>query len=366
MKKKDYYETLGVGRESTKEEIKRAYKRLAKKYHPDLNKSEDAAERFKEINEAAAVLGDDKKREQYDRFGTADFSNIGGEGFDFADFANFGFDFEDIFNTFFGRGFGGFGGGRRRGAAQARGDNLRFDLEITLEEAAAGTKKTVIIPRHETCPKCSGAGGTDLKKCPECRGEGAIRQTQRTPFGIFSTTRTCRTCGGTGEIVKDVCEICDGEGRVRKNNRLEIEIPAGVEEGTRLRVAGEGEAGERGGPSGDLYVLIRVKPHNIFKRKGNDIYIEVPVSFAEASLGTTIEVPTLEGKAKLKIPAGTQPGTVFRMKGKGIYDVHGYGKGNENVMVTINVPEKLSKKQKELLKEFEKESKSKRKGFFGF
>lgn len=365
MRKKDYYELLGVSRDATKEEIKRAYKRLAKKYHPDLNKSPGADEKFKEINEAAAVLGDDTKKEQYDRFGTADFSNIGGEGFDFADFANFGFDFEDIFNTFFGGRVGGFD--RRRGKpAPVRGDNLRFDLEATLEEAAAGTAKTVIIPRHETCSKCDGQGGTDVKKCPECKGTGVFRQTSRTPFGIFSTTRTCRTCMGSGEVVRNTCETCDGTGRIKKNKKLEIEIPAGVEEGTRLRVAGEGEAGERGGPSGDLYVLIHIKPHKIFKRRGNDIYVGVPITFAEASLGTTIEVPTLDGKAKLKIPAGTQPGTVFRMRGKGIPDVHGYGKGNQNITIIVKVPEKLTKKQKELLKEFDKELGKQKKRFFRF
>ena len=362
MTKRDYYEILGVSKDASKVEIKKAYKKLAKKYHPDLNKSEDAAEKFKEINEAAAVLGDDQKKQQYDQFGTADFSNMGGGGFDFSDFANFGFDFGDIFDQFFG---GSFGGGGRRRSAQTRGSNLRFDLEITLEEAATGIKKTVVIPRHEVCTKCNGIGGTDLKECPECNGAGALRQTSRTPFGIFSTTRTCRTCGGTGEVVKTACEHCDGIGKIKKDSKLEIEIPEGVEEGTRLRVAGEGEAGERGGPTGDLYVLIHVKPHKIFKRRGNDIYLEYPITFSEAALGTTIEVPTLEGKAKLKIPSGTQPGTVFRMKGKGIPDLHSYGRGNQNVIVTVTVPEKLNKKQKEILKDFDKSVKKKRKGLFG-
>ena len=362
MTKKDYYETLGVGKGASKTEIKKAYKNLAKKYHPDLNKSPDAAEKFKEINEAAAVLGDDQKKQQYDQFGTADFSGMGGGGFDFSDFANFGFDFGDIFDSFFGKGFGG---GRRRGPSPSAGNNLRFDMEITLEEAASGIKKTVIIPRNESCPKCNGLGGTDVKKCPECEGHGAVRQTQRTPFGIFATTRTCRKCGGEGQVVKTACEHCDGIGKIRNEKKLEIEIPAGVDEGTRLRVAEEGEAGDRGGPSGDLYVLIHVKDHKIFKRRGDDIHVEVPISFSEAALGTTIEVPTLEGKAKLKIPSGTQPGTIFRMKGKGIPDVHGYGTGHQMVTVTVYVPEKLTKKQKEMLKNFDEEGKKKRKGFFG-
>lgn len=363
MSKKDYYETLGVSRDASKEEIKRAYKKLAKKYHPDLNKSEDASDKFKELNEAAAILGDDQKKQNYDQFGTADFSNMGGGGFDSSDFANFGFDFGEIFDQFFG---GRFGGGGRRRSSSTRGDNLRFDLEITLEEAAKGTKKTVVIPRHETCAKCNGLGGTDAKECPECHGAGVLKQTSRTPFGIFSTTRTCRTCDGVGEVVKNICEHCDGIGKVKNNKKLEIEIPAGVEEGTRLRVSEEGEAGDRGGPSGDLYVLIHVQEHKIFKRRGNDIYLEYPLSFSEAALGTTIEIPTLEGKAKLKIPSGTQPGTVFRMKGKGIPDLHGYGQGNQNVIVIVKIPEKLTKKQKELLKEFDKESKKKKKGLFSF
>ncbi len=362
MAKKDYYDILGVGKDAPKDEIKRAYKKLAKKYHPDINKEDpNASEKFKEINEAASVLGDDQKREQYDRFGTADSSGMGGQGFNFNDFANFGFDFGDIFEGF----FGGKSGARGRHEASS-GDNLRFDMEITLEEAAKGVAKTVIIPRHEKCEKCKGLGGTDIKKCAQCGGSGAVRQTSRTPFGIFSTTRECPACQGSGDIVKNVCEFCDGEGRVKKERRLEIKIPAGVEEGTRLRVSGEGEAGERGAPSGDLYVLIHILPHKFFKRKGNDILTNAEISFAEAALGTTIEIPTLEGTATLKIPAGTQPGTIFRMKGKGIPDVHGYGAGSENITVNVAVPEKLSKKQKELLEEFEKESGKKRKKFFGF
>jgi len=361
MTKKDYYETLGVSKEASKEEIKKAYKKLAKKYHPDINKADDASDKFKEINEAAAILGNDEKRQQYDQFGTSDFSGMGGQGFDFSNMASGFGGFEDIFDSLFGGGFSR----QRRGPEPIRGNNLRFDLEITLEEAASGVKKTVVIPRHEQCEKCSGKGGKDIKKCPECKGSGAIQQTQKTPFGIFSTTRTCRTCNGSGEVVKEICEYCEGTGRISKNKKLEIEIPEGVEDSMRLRVANEGEAGERGGPSGDLYVLIRVTPHKIFQRKGNNIYLEVPITFADASLGTTIEVPTLEGNAKLKIPAGTQPGTVFRMKNHGIPDVHGYGKGNQMVHITVHVPEKLSKAQKELIKKLDKDLKKKKKSFFG-
>ncbi|MBW2976335.1 molecular chaperone DnaJ [Candidatus Woesearchaeota archaeon] len=363
---KDYYKVLGVDKNATKEEVKKAYKRLAKKYHPDLNKGEDAAEKFKEINEAAAVLADDEKRSQYDKFGTTADQFRGFEGFDFSDFMSdvggFGFDFDSIFESFF-RG-GPFGSRRRRGPR--RGADLRYDLEITLEEAAAGTTKHVIIPRLEQCTKCHGSGAeseSDIVNCPECNGSGIQKRTQRTPFGIFSTTATCGKCRGEGRYIKNECAVCDGTGVVKKTRKLEIKIPAGAEEGTNLRVHGEGEAGEKGAETGDLYVIIHVKEHETFERHGNDIYVKVKIPFSIAALGGEIEVPTLEGKAKLKIPAGTQNNTIFRMKGKGIPYLHDHGKGNENVEVIVEVPERLSKKQKELLKEFEKESR--KKGIFG-
>jgi|TARA_Y100000310_G_scaffold91835_1_gene89317 molecular chaperone DnaJ len=362
---KDYYKILGVGKNATKEEIKKAYKKLAKKYHPDLNKEEDSADKFKEINEAAAVLADDQKRTQYDQYGTTADQFKGFEGFDFSDImSDFGggFDFDSIFESFFGgRPFGSRKRGPRRGA------DLRYDLEITLEEAAKGVTKHIIIPRLESCSKCHGSGAesdADIVNCPECNGSGMQRRTQRTPFGMFSTTTTCGKCRGQGKYIKKECAVCDGTGVVKKNRNLEVKVPTGAEEGTNLRIVEEGEAGEKGAEPGDLYIIIHVKEHEIFERHGDDIYIKVPIPFTIAALGGEIEIPTLDEKAKLKIPAGTQNNTIFRMKGKGIPYLHGHGTGNENVEVVIEVPEKLSKKQKELLKEFEKGNK-KKKGFLG-
>ncbi|MBU3941961.1 MAG: molecular chaperone DnaJ [Nanoarchaeota archaeon] len=363
---KDYYKILGVSENASKEEIKKAYKSLAKKYHPDLNKEDHAdAEKFKEINEAASVLGDDKKRAQYDRFGnTTEGFGAGTSGFDFSDFgfSDFGFDFEDIFDTFFSRGFGRHSRGPRRGA------DLRYDMEITLEEAAFGAKKHITVPRMEKCKECNGSGAnlsSDIAACDKCNGSGRIQQTRRTPFGIFSTTTVCPKCHGEGKIIKNPCPECEGTGRVHHDRKIEITIPKGIDNNNELRIAGGGEAGIKNGSSGDLYVVIHVKPHDIFERKENDIYCEIPVSFAQAALGSEIDVPTLKGKAKLNIPAGTQTNTIFRMKGNGIPDLHGYGTGSQNIKVIIETPTKLTKKQKELLKEFEKESK-KKKGFFGF
>ena len=364
---KDYYKTLGVDKKATKEEIKKAYKKLAKKYHPDLNKSKDAAEKFKEINEAAAILADDEKRSQYDQYGTtADQFGRGFEGFDFSDFMSdvggFGFDFDSIFESFFGG--SPFGSRKRRGPRG--GADLRYDLEITLEEAAKGTTKHIIVPRLESCSKCHGSGAeseADIVNCPECNGSGMRRRTQRTPFGIFSTTTTCGKCRGQGKYIKNECPVCDGTGVVKKTRKLEVKVPAGAEEGTNLRIVKEGEAGEKGAEAGDLYIIIHVKEHEIFERHGDDIYIKVPIPFTIAALGGEVEVPTLEGKVKLKIPAGTQNNTIFRMKNRGVPYLHGHGQGNENVEVVIEVPEKLSKKQKEILTEFEKENK--KKGFLG-
>jgi len=361
---KDYYNTLGVEKTATKEEIKKAYKKLAKKFHPDLNKDKDSTEKFKEINEAAAVLADDEKRTQYDRHGTTaeQFGN-GFQGFDFSDLMGQGggFDFDSIFEGFFG---GRSPFGRRSGPS--RGADLRYNLEITLEDAATGITKHIIVPRLEQCTKCHGSGAeseSDIVNCPDCNGSGMQRRTQRTPFGLFATTTTCRKCQGQGKYIKKECQVCDGTGVVKKTRKIEIKVPAGSEEGTNLRIVKEGEAGEKGAEPGDLYIIIYVKEHDIFERQGDDIYVKIPIPFTIAALGGEVEVPTLEEKAKLKIPAGTQNNTIFRMKGKGIPYLHGHGTGNENVEVIVEVPEKLSKKQKEILKEFEKESK-KKKGIF--
>ena len=353
-KEKDYYKILGVGKNATKAEIKDAYKNLAKKYHPDLNKATDATEKFKEINEAAAVLGDEQKRAQYDQYGSAgqQFQGGGGagfEGFDFSDVMSDsgGFDFENIFENV----FGGWGRGRRK----QRGSDLRYDMEIELEDAAFGAAKTISIPRSEECPRCSGTGAEnpdDAVKCPDCGGRGTATRTQRTPFGMFQTTSTCGRCRGQGKIIKNHCTECGGRGIVHKTRKIEIKIPEGAADGTNLRISGEGEAGGRSAATGDLYVVISVKPHRIFERNGNDIYAKTYVPFTTASLGGEIEVPTLKGKASLKIPAGTQSNTVFRMRHLGIPDLHGSHTGDENVEVIISVPEKLTKKQKKLLEDF--------------
>lgn len=361
---KDYYSTLGVSKDASQEEIKKAYKKLAKKYHPDLNKSPDASEKFKEINEAATVLGDSRKREQYDQFGTADFAQFGGQGFDFSQFGRgFGFDFGKIFDEIF-TGFGGQGfdifGSRKRGPS--RGRDMLYDIEVTLEEAASGTKKQVEIDSYIECRKCHGTGAerkADIITCTECNGTGMTRHTRRTPFGMFATQTTCSKCQGTGEFIETPCSECDGEGRLEKEIRFEVKIPVGVDTGTRLRVQGKGEAGEKGASNGDLYVDICVKKHEHFERHGNDIYVNAQVPFATAALGGEIEVPMLDGKKSIKIPAGTQGGKTFRMKGKGLPDLHDHEIGDLNVIVQIDVPKKLSSRQKELLKEFAENTKKK-------
>ncbi|MFH2028162.1 MAG: molecular chaperone DnaJ [Nanoarchaeota archaeon] len=355
-KEKDYYKILGVEKNATKEDIKKAYKKLAKQYHPDVSKDSDATERFKEINEAAAVLGDDEKRTKYDQFGSTYEQFSGGRGFDFSDLGGgfeSVFDFGDIFDQFFGGGFGG-----RRRASEKRGTNLRYDMEITLEEASEGVIKIIEIPRLERCDKCNGSGAkseSDIVECPSCGGSGMVRKTQRTPFGMFSTTTSCRKCRGSGRYIKEECPNCDGTGVVKKTRKIEIKIPAGAEEGTNLHLRGEGEAGEKGGREGDLFIVIHVKEHDIFERKGDDIFVDIKIPFTTATLGGEVEVPTLKGKAKLKIPSGTQSGTQFKMRGLGIPYLHGDGKGDELVKVEIDVPTKLNAKQKKLLQEFEKE-----------
>jgi len=357
---KDYYEILGVSRDASKEDIKKAYKRLAKKYHPDLNKHDkDAAEKFKEINEAYSVLSDDKKRANYDRFGHAEYdAHHGFSGFG-SGFGGINIDLGDIFGDSIFDEFFGFSRSKRK--QPQRGADLRYDLEITLEEAAFGTDKHIIIPKLESCNACHGTGAKspdDIKVCETCHGSGVHVRQQRTPFGIFQTQTTCSACKGTGKTIKKFCSVCDGHGRIEKTKKLIVKIPAGASDGMQLRLAGEGEAGELGSPPGDLYVVIHIKDHKIFSRKGNDLYIEVPISFTTAALGGEVEVPTLDGNsATLKIPAGTQTHTVFRMKEKGIPYLHGHGRGSQMVKVIVEVPSKLTKKQKELLKELDKLSK---------
>ena len=367
---KNFYKILGVENTATKEEIKKAYKKLAKKYHPDINKEEGSDEKFKEVNEAAATLADDEKRNHYDQYGSSEgqSNDSGHQGFDFSDFMNQqgggGFDFDNIFEGFFGGG-SSFGGRGRKGPQ--RGSDLRYDMQINLEDAATGISKEIIVPRNESCSDCKGSGAhseSDIITCPDCGGQGAVRRTQRTPFGVFATTGTCPKCKGQGKSIKKECKTCDGTGLTHHKRKIKIEIPAGAEEQTNLRVREEGEAGEHGAPPGDLYVVIHIKEHDTFQRDGDDIYVKIGVPFTIAALGGEIDVPTLEGTASLKIPAGTESNTIFRMRGKGIPYLHGHGTGNENVEVVVDVPKKLSKKQKELLNEFQKESKVK-KGILG-
>jgi len=347
MSKRDYYEVLGVERNASEAEIKKAFRKLARKYHPDVNPGDKEAEaKFKEVSEANEVLSDPQKKAQYDQFGHAAFGPGGGEG-GFGGFSDFG-GFGDIFDMFFGG-----GGQRRRGPV--KGSDLRYNLEITFEEAAFGLEKDINVPRTETCGKCKGSGaapGTSPKTCPRCNGTGQIQYTQSTPFGRFVQSRVCDECHGDGRVVESPCPECGGSGQVRKTRTIHIRVPAGVDTGSRLRVAGEGEPGERGGPHGDLYIYIRVKPHKIFNREGNDVITEINISFPQAALGDELEVPTLEGKVQLKIPEGTQSGTFFRLKGKGIPDVQGYGRGDQHVQVTVVTPTRLTEEQKQMLREF--------------
>jgi molecular chaperone DnaJ len=342
---KDYYDILGVSKDASKSEIKSAYKKLAKKYHPDLNKGSD--DKFKEINEAASVLTNDKKRSDYDQYGTA------GESFSGAG----DFDFGDIFESFEGFFGGGFGGGRGRSRA-VRGSDLRYDIEISLEEAAFGTEKNITIPKMDNCGGCKGTGaekGSDIESCDGCQGTGTKKKVTRTPFGMFQTQSTCRNCGGDGKVIKNKCKDCDGSGRVRVSKKINVTIPAGVDEDARLRLRGEGEAGVHGGGMGDLYVVISVNSHKHFIREGDDILLEVPIPFSLAALGGSIDVPTLDGKAKVKIPSGTQTHTMLRLKGKGIKNVNGYGQGDQHVRVIVSVPKSLNKKQKKMVEELGKE-----------
>ena len=374
---KDYYEILGVPRSASVDEIKKAYRKLAKKYHPDLNHNADASEKFKEINEAASALGDPRKREQYDRFGnTAGGFTPGGEGFGFSDFAGFGgmgaenIDIDELFERFFGGsfGFGGEGGRARERRRNRRGSDLVYEMEISLEEAATGAPKTVTIPRMEKCPDCNGSGAASsdsIRECPDCKGTGYVRRTQHIAFGTFTTTSNCSKCRGTGKVITDPCKTCHSRGTVEKVRKIDVKIPAGIDTGHRLRIQGEGEAGEHGAQSGDLYIAVRISAHRIFERRGNDIFAEIPISFTVAALGGEIEVPTLDGKATLKIPSGTQSNTVFRMGRKGLPDLDTGERGAENLKVTVGVPDKLSKRQQELLKEFADEEKKSGKGLFG-
>lgn len=365
MAKRDYYEVLGISKGASPDEIKRAYRNLALKYHPDrvtADKKKEAEERFKEISEAYEVLTDAQKKATYDQYGHAGVdSTFKQGGFTWQDFHHFEdlkdifgeFDLSDLFREF---GFGtdvsggGFGGGRGRGAAR-RGADLEFQMEISFEDAAFGAEKTILVPRHETCDECGGSGakpGSKVERCPSCGGRGQVSSSN----GFFNIVRTCDRCGGEGSIIKTPCPHCNGRGRVRTKRSIKVKIPAGVDSGSRLRIHGEGEAGEKGARRGDLYILLYVKPHEIFERHDADIYCEVPLGFATAVFGGEIEVPTLEGRIKMKVPPGTQGGRIFRLRNRGIAHLHDSARGDQLVKVQIDVPTDLTAEQKKALKEF--------------
>jgi len=351
MAKKDFYEVLGLEKGASEDEIKKAFRKLAIKYHPDKNQGDkEAEEKFKELNEAYQVLSDPQKKAQYDQFGHTDFGAGGfdggfnGAGFDFSDFGGFG----DIFDSF----FGGGGSGRRRRNGPEKGSDLEYTITLTFEEAVFGVEKEISITRSEKCESCSGTGaksGTHPKTCDKCGGTGQIKVQRNTPLGSFVSMNTCDKCGGKGTIISDPCPECRGAGKIRKNRKIKVSIPAGVDTGNVIPIRNQGEHGSNGGPSGDLYINIRVTPHAVFKRKGFDIYIDSHISFSKATVGVELKVPTVDGDVKYNIPAGTQPGTVFRLKGKGVPRVNGHGRGDEYVNVIVDIPKSLNAKQKEAL-----------------
>ncbi len=347
MSKRDYYDVLGLTKSASKDEIRKAYRKLSKMYHPDLNKEADAVDKFKEVTEAYEVLSDETKKANYDQFGHADpnqgFGGFGGGGAD-------GFGFDDIFSTFFG------GSTRRRDPnAPRKGDDLQYSMTIDFMEAVFGKETEIEIPKEESCDTCDGSGakkGTSATTCTHCSGSGQISVTQNTPLGQMVNRRACPRCQGSGKIIPEKCGTCHGEGRVTKNKKIKVTIPEGVDDGQQLRVSGHGEAGYNGGPAGDLYIVFRVRPHEKFIREEDDIYLELGLSYPQAALGDEIEVPTVQGNVNLKIPAGTQTGTRFRLKGKGVKNVHGRGVGDQHVVVKVITPKKMTEKQKELMREF--------------
>ena len=354
--KRDYYEVLGIQKGASEDEIKKAYKKLARKYHPDMNPGDkEAEEKFKEVNEANEVLSDPEKKARYDQFGFAGVDpNYGagagggayGGGFDFGDLG-------DIFGSFFG---GGFGGGQRRNPnAPQRGESIRASVSVSFTEAAFGCEKSVTLERSEQCPTCKGNGcapGTTPEICPDCHGTGTVQTRRQTPMGVFASNGPCRKCGGTGRLIHQPCPDCRGTGAVRKRKTIKVNIPAGIDHGQTISLRGQGNAGRNGGPAGDLLITVMVQPHELFRRDGVDVFCEAPITFAQAVLGAELEIPTIDGKVKYSIPEGTQTGTVFRLKGKGIPVLNGRGRGDQYVTVTIETPRNLNKEQKEALRRF--------------
>ena len=369
--KRDYYEVLGIPKGASSDEIKKAYRKLALKYHPDYNPGDkEAEEKFKEINEANEVLSDPEKKARYDQFGFAGVDpNYGagagggayGGGFDFGDLG-------DIVGSFFG---GGFGGQRRNPNAPQRGESIRASVSISFTEAAFGCEKSVTIERSEQCPTCKGSGcapGTTPEICPDCHGSGTVQTRRQTPMGVFASNGPCRKCGGTGRLIHQPCSDCRGSGAVRKRRTIKVNIPAGIDHGQTISLRGQGGAGKNGGPAGDLLITVMVQPHEIFRRDGVDVFCEAPITFTQAVLGAELEIPTIDGKVKYSIPEGTQTGTVFRLKGKGVPVLNGRGRGDQYVTVVIETPRSLNKEQKEALRRFSEtlgeNNYEKRKSFF--
>lgn len=360
--KRDYYEVLGISKGASDDEIKRAYRKMAKQYHPDLHPDDpEAAEKFKEVNEANDVLSDPQKRQRYDQFGHAGVDPSygagagGGFGGGFGGFSGEGFDFGDIFDTFFGGGMGGSSSRASSANAPRRGADISISLDISFMEACKGIKHEIEINRSETCDSCNGSGakaGTTAKTCPECNGAGQVRFQQRTILGSMMSTRPCTKCGGKGKVIETPCPTCHGGGRVQKKKKVTVNVPAGIDDGQILRVGGEGNVGTNGGSRGDLNVRISVRRDPLFERKGFDVWTEIPITYAQAVLGAEVTVPTIDGNINFKVPEGTQPDTVFRLKGKGIKKLQRDGRGDQMVKVILEVPKNLSKKQKEALEEF--------------
>ncbi|MCI9678584.1 MAG: molecular chaperone DnaJ [Oscillospiraceae bacterium] len=370
--KRDYYEVLGVQKNASDQEIKKAYRKLAKENHPDLNPGNKEAEaRFKEINEAYEILSDGDKRSRYDQFGFAGVDpNYGAGGFGGGGFEG-GFDFGDlgdIFGSFFG---GGFGGGARTRNGPQRGESLRMGVTVSFEEAAFGCEREVTVERVEQCGTCKGTGaapGTSPETCTACGGTGTVQQRRQTPMGVFATTGPCPKCGGKGKIVASPCKDCGGSGQVRKKKTIKISVPAGIDDGQIISLRGQGNAGKNGGPAGDLQIVVTVRPHQLFRREGTDVFCDAPITFTQAVLGGELEIPTIDGKVKYDIPEGTQTGSTFRLRGKGIPSVNGRGRGDQYVTVYIETPRNLNREQKEALKKFSETLKEnnykERKSFF--
>ena len=371
--KRDYYEVLGVQKGAGEDELKKAYRKLARKYHPDLNKDNpEAADKFKEVNEAYEVLSDKDKRAKYDQFGFAGVDPSYGGGAGAGGFGG-GFDMGDLgdlFGSFFG---GGFGGGRsqRRNAPQ-RGESIRQTVVLSFEEAAFGCEKEISIERVEQCDTCRGTGcekGTTAEVCPDCRGTGMVQQRRQTPLGFMSTSAPCGRCGGKGRIIHQPCKACHGSGQLRRRKTLKVTIPAGIDNGQTISLRGQGNAGRNGGPAGDLLIVIAVRPHEIFRREGTSVLCEAPITFTQAVLGAELEIPTIDGKVKYSIPEGTQSGTTFRLKGKGIPGLNGRARGDQYVTVYIETPRNLNREQKEALRKFSdtlgESNYEQRKSFFG-